>query len=267
MRRFRGRAWGNALGGWRRQGRDGKGRWLPKGAAFRQAHKVGKMSQYRSTYKRQGGSGGVKSGALAAATYGVGAMNSLRSAGFFINPEIGLAGGGVSAGYGRQIAPGWRGSVAIKVSVRRNNDPVKDYIDKGFKAAGADGGNLHNLVKYGVAQTPIDGTVLVRSGTTIRMKSGGKAARAARAVPAQRAVQDREKKQKAAYRAERRKAARGKDIGNGHKVVQKNSWDSYKGSRNRAEIGLEHNRIRNNQNRRKTAKRSNKKGVASTITA
>lgn len=277
MRRI-GRAWGNALGGWRRQGRDGKGRFLPKaGGTFRTAHRAGQYSRARRTLKT-GGRRGVGEGAISALSYGVTAANSLRQKGFFINPEIGLSGGGVSVGYGKKIAPNWRGSIAIKVSVTRTNDPVQKVMDKAFdKAEGTFGkrvsrdSELYNLARYGVASTPVDGTVLVRSGTTLRLKSGGKAARAQRAIPKKRAAQDKAKKEQAQYRAQRRNAAREskkpKDIGNGHKVVQKNAWDNYKSSHNKAEVTLEHRRVRAKQAKRKKSTRSNKKGVARTITA
>lgn len=266
MRRL-GRAWGNALGGWRRQGRDSKGRWLPKaGGAFRTAHRAGNLSRARRAL-RTGGQTGAREGAISALSYGVTATNSLRQRGFFVNPEIGLSGGGVSVGYGKKIAPNWRGSVAIKVSVTRTNDPVQQAVDKAFDSTIGRNNELYNLARYGVASTPVDGAALVRSGTTLRLKSGGKASRAQRAVPKKRAAQDKAKRQQAQYRAERRNAAKKakqpKDIGNGHKVVQKNAWDNYKGSHNRAEVHLEHQRIWKSQTRR----RSNKKGVARTITA
>lgn len=278
MRRI-GRAWGNALGGWRRQGRDSKGRWLPKaGGAFRTAHRAGNLSRARRTMKT-GGRVGAREGMVSALSYGITATNSLRQKGFFINPEVGLSGAGVSVGYGKKIAKNWRGSVAIKVSVSRTNSPVHEAMDKAFDKAGDTFGKsvsrdseLYNLARYGVASTPIDGTVLVRSGTTLRVKSGGKAARAARAVPKKRAAQDKAERERAQYRAERRNAAREakkpKDIGNGHKVVKKNAWDNYKTTHNNAEIQMEHRRIREKQQKRnKTKRRSNKRGVASTITA
>lgn len=266
----RGRAWGNALGGWRRQGRDGKGRWLPKFGRFRTAHRAGRYSQARRAMKT-GGRRGAREGATSSAMYAVAAMNSLRSHGFFINPEIGLSGGGVSVGYGKKIAPNWRGSIAIKVAVRRTNDPVQQAVDKAFdKTVGRDN-ELYNLARYGVASTPVDGTVLVRSGSTLRVKSGGKAARAERVIPKKRAAQDKARRSQEAYRAERRNAAKEakkpKDIGNGHKVVRKNSWDNYKSSHNKAEIRMEHQRIRAKQNKRKKSTRSKAKGVARTITA
>lgn len=263
----RGRAWGNALGGWRRQGRDGKGRWLPKFGGFRTAHRAGRYSQARRAMKT-GGRRGAREGAASSAMYAVSAMNSLRGQGFFINPEIGLSGGGVSVGYGKKIAGNWRGSVAIKVSVRRTNDPVQQAVDKAFdKTIGRDS-ELYNLARYGVASTPVDGTVLVRSGTTLRIKSGGKAARAERAVPKKRAAQDKAKKDQKPYRAERRNSTKkSQNIGNGHKVVKKNAWDNYKSSHSKAEIHMEHRRIRANQKKRKKSTKSNKKGVARTITA
>lgn len=293
MRRLRGRAWGNALGGWRRQGRDHKGRWLPKaGGAFRTAHRAGRYGQARRAM-RSGGRIGAREGAISTAQYAVSAMSSLRQKGFFINPEVGLSGAGVSVGYGRKIAKNWRGSVAIKVSVRRTNDPFQAGVDKAFDKAGETFGKgagrdsqLYNLAKYGVATTPIDGTVITRSGTTLRMKSGGKAARAERSIPKQRAAQDKAKREQAQYRAQRRKEAaanreakknghpqvntkKGKNgyyrettLSNGTKIVNKGQWDDFNKKHNRAEVHMEHRRIRN-----KAKKRSNKKGVASTITA
>lgn len=271
MRRI-GRAWGNALGGWRRQGRDSKGRWLPKaGGAFRTAHRAGNLSRARRTM-RSGGRVGAREGMISALSYGVAATNSLRQKGFFINPEVGLSGAGVSVGYGKKIAPNWRGSVAIKVSVNRTNSPVHEAMDKVFDKAGDTFGKsvgreseLYNLARYGVASTPVDGTVLVRSGTTLRVKSGGKAARAQRAIPRKRAAQDKAKREQAQYRAERRNAAREakkpKDIGNGHKLVKGQKYDK---QTHRNEFGT----YRTYKKRKSTSKkRSNKKGVASTITA
>lgn len=294
MRRLRGRAWGNALGGWRRQGRDGKGRWLPKGGALRTAARAGRMAQYRRTYRRGGAPRTRREGLTSSAVYGITAINSLRSKGFFINPEVGLSGGGVSVGYGKKIAKNWRGSVSIKFAVTRTNDPVEKLVDGAFDRAGKTFGKsvgrdseAHRLIKYGVASTPVDGTVLVRSGSTLRIKSGGKAARAQRKVPKERAAQDKAKKEQAQYRAQRRNEAaankaaskngspkvntkkgengyyRETTLSNGTKIVNKGQWDNFGNKRNRAEIGLEHQRIRKQQTRRK----SNKKGVASTITA
>lgn len=284
----RGRAWGNALGGWRRQGRDGKGRWLPKaGGAFRTANRAGRMAQYRRTYRRGGAPRTRKEGLISAATYGITAINSMRSQGFFINPEVGLSGAGVSFGYGKKVSKKYRGSIAIKVAVTRTDDPVQAAVDKAFDRTVGRDNELYNLARYGVASTPVDGTVLVRSGTTLRVKSGGKAARAARVVPKKRAAQDKAERERAQYRAQRRNEAaanqaakkngspqvntkktkngyhRETTLSNGTKIVNKGQWDDFNKKRNRAEVGLEHNRIRKGQTRR----RSSKKGVASTITA
>lgn len=285
----RGRAWGNALGGWRSQPRGRGGRFGHKfGSAFRDANRIGKMSQYRRTYKG-GGQRGFKSGAMSAATYAVGASNHLRSKGFFINPEIGLQGGGVSAGYGRDIGGGWRGSIAIKVAVRKDNDPVSMLRDKAFdKTIGRDN-ELYNLSRYGVASTPIDGMVITRSGASLRAKSGRKAATAERAIPKKRAAQDKAERERKAYRAQRRNEDRNNreakkhghptsktkksksggyyretTLSNGTKIVNHGQWDDFSKKHNKAERHLEHNRIRA---KKSTRRKSNKKGVASTITA
>lgn len=252
------------------------------------------MSQYRRTYKRGGTPRTRREGMASAATYGITAMNSLRSQGFFVNPEVGLSGAGVSVGYGKKIAKNWRGSVSIKFAVTRTNDPVEKLVDGAFDRAGKAFGSsvgkdseAHRLIKYGVASTPVDGTVLVRSGSTLRLKSGGKAARAQRKIPKERAAQDKAKKEQAQYRAQRRNEAaanraakkngspqvntkKGKNgyyrettLSNGTKIVNKGQWDDFGKKRNNAEVHLEHQRIRKQQTRR----RSNKRGVASTITA
>lgn len=283
-----GKAWGNALGGWRRQPRGPGGRFGHKFGSFKRANQLGRMAAYRYTY-RNGAPRGAKAGARTAGKYGLAAVNHLRKQGFFINPEIGLSGAALSTGYRKAIAPKWNASIAIKVSVQRSDGgPIEAMKDQALKKVFG-GGELYNLAKYGVASTPISDTVITRQGTTLRMKSGAKAGNAERKVPKKRAAQDKAAKERKAYRAQRRtEEARNRQarefghptvqtkkskgggyyrettLSNGTKIVNRGQWDDFSKKHNKAERHLEHNRIRAKQS---TRKKSNKKGVASTITA
>lgn len=281
-----GKAWGNALGGWRLQGRTNRGQFMKKGfsaarrapSAFRadmkDAHRIGKMSQYRSTYT-SGGNRSMKQNALGAAEYAFSAMNAARKKGYFINPEVGLSGVGVSVGYGRKIAPKYRASVAIKVSISRTDGGILVAATDNFvRNSLGDYPHLQSLIQYGVMDTGMHDTAIVRDGTTLRVKSGRKANVAMRRNPTYRAKMDRNVAAKPTYRAERRTQT--KDIGNGHKIVQ-STVEPKKAPKSR-NIGNGHKVVtkdrydvvkhKNDYGGYTTSKRkSNKKGVASTITA
>lgn len=286
-----GRAWGNALGGWRLQGRGPRGRWLPKGSSIfkifrsdmRDAHKVGSMAAYRSSMK-SGGNRSARQGAISAANYAFGAMNNARSKGYFINPEIGLSGVGASVGYGRKISPKLRASVSIKVAINRTDGgPIAAAADNFVNNSLQGMPGLQSLIKYGVVDTNIQDTVIVRQGDMLRVKSGRRANVARRRNPAYRAQSDRERRNSPKYRAERRNQAKTtSDIGNGHRVVKTQTVLKDNSAKN---IGNGHKLVKvqkydkqshknefgtyktYRQKRQPTKKRSNKKGVASTITA
>lgn len=288
-----GRAWGNALGGWRAQARNRRGQFMGKmGAArsavrsvprkvsgdMRHAHRIGAMAQYRSTY-REGGAPGARGGALAAAEYTLGAINAARKRGYFIHPEIGLSGIGVSVGYGQMVARNTRASVSVKVAVSRTDGgPVVAGANRFIDNSLGEYPGLYSLLKYGVMDTGIQDTVIVRNGDRLQMRSGRKANIARNKNPAYRASAGKTGKQ---YRAERRgKSTKSRNIGNGHKVIKDTNsppkgkvknignghkvikGDRYDESSHKNEFGT-YNKYR----KRRKGSRSNKKGVASTITA
>lgn len=268
-----GRAWGNALGGWRLQPRGPRGRFMKKGAglrsagrsfsaSMRNAHKVGKMAQYRHTLTT-GGAVGARTGAVGVASYALAAMNAARQQGYFINPEIGLSGAGISVGYGHKISPKWRASISVKVAVQRTdggpiNAAIDNFVNNSLQGAPA----AQSLIKYGVADTGIHDTVIVRQGDKLKLKSGRKANIARRRNPAYRSSADRTARNKKPYRAERRNSSkRSADIGNGHKIVKPKRYDTV---RTKNEFGTY---TTSRQKAGTTKLRSNKKGVARTITA
>lgn len=266
----RGRAWGNALGGWRLQGRGPRGRWLPKGAGIfkvfrgdmKSAHISGRNSAYRASYA-SGGSRSTKQGAINAASYAFAAMNNARAKGYFINPEIGLSGVGISVGYGRKISSKYRASVSIKVAVHRTDGgPIAAATDNFVRNSLGAYPGLQSLIQYGVMDTGIQDTVIVRQGDMLRVKSGRRANNARRKNPAYRNQGQNSKP----YRAQRRnKAKTTQDIGNGHKVVKKHKYDQ---QTHKNDYGTYKTYKQAPQKKRKKSKkRSNTKGVASTITA
>lgn len=284
-----GRAWGNALGGWRMQGRTSRGQFMRKGMGaarrapgqfrtdMRNAGQAGAKAQYRSTY-RSGGNPGMKQSALGVAEYAFAAMNSARKRGYFINPEIGLSGVGVSVGYGQKIAPKYRASVAIKVSINRTDGgPIVAATDNFVRNSLADYPHLQSLIQYGVIDTGMHDTAIVREGTTLRVKSGRKANTAIRKNPTYRARQDKKAAAQPVFRAERRNQKKSQNIGNGHKLVQDDNMGIKKAPKSK-NIGNGHKVVTPNRydvtkhkndygTYTKSRKRSNKKGVASTITA
>lgn len=263
IRRGLGRAWGNALGGWRKQRRNGRGQFMGKfGADMRYAHKIGSMSAYRNTYK-SAGLKGTKQGALGAAHYTLGALNAARTRGYFVNPEIGLSGAGISVGYGQKVSPNLRASISVKVAINRTDGgPIqvaaKSFIDNSFGQSPG----LQSLLQYGVMDTKIHDTVIVRNGDKLQMKSGRKANAARNKNPAYRAKAATDKAKKKPYRAERRKSG---DIGNGHKIVKgPDRWDETK-HKNKYGTYTQYKQVRQNP-KTKAKKKHNSKQIASTIT-
>lgn len=99
MARRIGRAWGNALGGWRLQGRGPKGRWLPKGAGSRksnyrpsrnqlaaeQRRKAAQRAQRRARTKKVAKTAAIVGGAAVGAAgvyYGLNAVSASQAGAF-----------------------------------------------------------------------------------------------------------------------------------------------------------------------------------------
>lgn len=165
LRRSIGKAWGNALGGWRLQRRDSHGRFMSKG-------------------------GGASRAARARS---IGA--NLHSKGFFIAPSIGMRGGGVDAGYGKSISKHFRASISVSAKIHYNGPSISEMAknkaaDRVFggddKVHGTSKESANSLIKYGVARGPIEGTAVTFSDGTARLRYGAGANIAMQKNPAYR---------------------------------------------------------------------------------
>lgn len=227
----RGRAWGNALGGWRQQGRNSKGQFMRKGV---------RASISRNLYRNQlKGKTRKRDTARAVAT-------SLHQQGFYIAPEAGLGGVGLDAGYGKIVAPKVRASVSVSVKLRyTGGNPVdvarSKIADKVFEK----GSNSHSMAKYGVAKGPIEGTAVTFQNGQAKLKYGAAANTATNRNPSFRTSNDKrraanravklrqaETKRVAQKKARVAKQARSKKTTtNGHiTVTQQNRWANKDGS-------------------------------------
>lgn len=175
----KGRAWGNALGGWRAQGRDAHGRWLPKGGGSIRAAGRTARRRYASSNKS---AGATRTGAAkSAAHYAAGAMSEARNKGFFVSPSIGLSGGGVEAGYGRKLHPKskWRATISVKVAVNRTDGGLAQAVR--HKAADSllkDHLAASEFIKKGSYDPGLPDMAVVAQGGQLKVVSGKKARKA-----------------------------------------------------------------------------------------